>query len=52
MTSPPAKVSKDAIPERISDGLTCGGAVPEWIEPEHAAPIMDMALADTVLMRF
>jgi hypothetical protein len=51
MTSPPAKVSKDAIPEHISDHPMYDDAIPKWIEPEHAAPIVDMALADTVLMR-
>lgn len=51
MTSPPAKVSKDAIPEHISDHPMYDEAVPEWIEPELAAPIFDMALADTMLMR-
>ncbi len=51
MTSPPAKVSKDAIPEHISDHPRYDVAVPEWVEPERVAPIVDMALADTVLER-
>jgi hypothetical protein len=51
MTSPPAKVPKDAIPEHISDHPRYDEAVPEWVEPELASPITDMALADTVLMR-